>query len=370
MMENTLFLRMEGPLQAWGAQESKFVIRRTSEAPTKSGVLGLLLAALGKTRQEATQKWVAKINSLAMGVRIDRPGVRWWDYHTVGANMLMRTAEHEDSTKPGAMLTRREYLCDASFLVALQGDPSLIHEIGQALDKPVFTPYLGRKSCPPSRPILGRTANAGTFGNLEQALSSRPWEPRQKQDKSPERLKTILEWRPSPTQSEAPLDALVCYDAPISLEPPVHGPRFVLCKSMDVAPAGHVTVEKQPAQNMTPFPPRTRADYTNGQYRKARSERLAQDNYLCVLCKLPATTTHHVTYERAGGDERHGDLRSLCRLCHDAVTMLEYGFGMGMDRIDPCRPEWRNAILEKRDAIVKYRSLETRRRRLQAEEVE
>jgi hypothetical protein len=50
--------------------------------------------------------------------------------------------------------------------------------------------------------------------------------------------------------------------------------------------------------------------------------------------------------------------------------MLEYGFGMGMDRIDPCRPEWRNAILEKRDAIVKYRSLETRRRRLQAEEVE
>ena len=60
-----------------------------------------------------------------MGVRIDLPGVRWWDYHTVGAGMEMRIAEGEGKTKPGAMLTRREYLCDASFLVALQGEPGL-----------------------------------------------------------------------------------------------------------------------------------------------------------------------------------------------------------------------------------------------------
>ena len=59
----------------------------------------------------------------------------------------------------------------------------------------------------------------------------------------------------------------------------------------------------------------------------------------------------------------HEDLRSLCRLCHDAVTMIEYGLGMGLDRINPEDPQWRDRIIEKRDEIIKFRSLETRRRR-------
>lgn len=63
-------------------------------------------------------------------------------------------------------------------------------------------------------------------------------------------------------------------------------------------------------------------------------------------------------------------MRSLCRLCHDAVTMLEYGLGMGLDRINPEERRWRNLIIRKREDIIKFRSLETRRRRLAAEEVE
>ena len=73
-------------------------------------------------------------------------------YHTVGAGMPMRTAE--GGTKPGAMLTRREYLCDASFLIALQGEPALIAELEAAIKAPKWILYLGRKSCPPSRPLL------------------------------------------------------------------------------------------------------------------------------------------------------------------------------------------------------------------------
>ncbi len=45
-----VFLRLEGPLQAWG-DNSKFVIRRTMEAPTKSGVIGLICCAMGLSRQ-------------------------------------------------------------------------------------------------------------------------------------------------------------------------------------------------------------------------------------------------------------------------------------------------------------------------------
>lgn len=81
-------------------------------------------------------------------------------------------------------------------------------------------------------------------------------------------------------------------------------------------------------------------------------------------------TVQHVTYRRAGGNETLDDLRSLCSLCHDAVTMIEYGLGMGLDRINPEDPSWRERIIQKREEILKHRSLETQRRRRDAEEVE
>jgi len=49
--------------------------------------------------------------------------------------------------------------------------------------------------------------------------------------------------------------------------------------------------------------------------------------------------------------------------------MIEYGLGMGLDRINPEEPRWREAIVRKRDEIVRFRSLAARRRRLQPEEV-
>src|SRR5208282_2627033 len=183
MSANTLFLRLEGPLQAWGDQQSKFVIRRTAEAPTKSGVIGMLCAALGVTRPAAPEGWLPKLGRLRMGVRIDVPGVRWWDYHTVGAGMPMRTAE--GGTKHGAMLTRREYLCDASFLVALQGEAGLIAELEAAIKAPKWTLYLGRKSCPPSRPLLEPEHPPGEFPDLLSALKSVPWRRRLEADQQP-----------------------------------------------------------------------------------------------------------------------------------------------------------------------------------------
>jgi CRISPR system Cascade subunit CasD len=366
MSANTLLLRLEGPLQAWGDQESKFVIRRTAEAPTKSGVIGILCAALGASRTVAAEEWLPKLGRLRMGVRIDVPGVRWWDYHTVGAGMPMRTAE--GGTKPGAMLTRREYLCDASFLVALQGDPGLIAELEAAVKAPKWTLYLGRKCCPPSRPLLEHPA--GEFHGLLSALKSVPWRKRLERDEQAQTLECLLDWEPSEERPDAPDEALVCYDVPRTFEPPSHQPRFVVRKQLRVGADGDVTVAPLPAQSPTPAPPRLRADYTNTQYKNRRKERLDDDHHLCVFCKSPATTVQHITYRRAGGDERKDDLRSLCRLCHDAVTMIEYGLGMGLDRINPEDPQWRLRIIEKRDEIVRFRSLETRRRRLLAEEVE
>ena len=47
----TMLLRLAAPLQAWGV-DSKFEIRKTNREPTKSGVLGLLAAALGLRRED------------------------------------------------------------------------------------------------------------------------------------------------------------------------------------------------------------------------------------------------------------------------------------------------------------------------------
>lgn len=366
MSANTLFLRLEAPMQSWGDQQSKFVIRRTAEAPTKSGVVGILCAALGVCRRKAAAEWLPKLGALRMGVRIDEPGVRWWDFHTVGAGMRMRTAEGK--TKPGAMLTRREYLCDASFLVALQGEPSLIAELSAAMRDPQWTLYLGRKSCPPSRPFMEHPASE--FPDLLSALVSIPWRRRSQGDPALETVDCLFDWQPTDREPEAPAEALVWYDVPLTFHPPAHAPRFVLRRQLRIGAGGEVTIAATPAQNPAPSPPRPRADYRNTEYRKARAARLDADHHLCVFCKAPATTVQHITYRRAGGDETQGDLRSLCRLCHDAVTMIEYGLGMGLDRINPEDSHWRDQIIKKREEIIQFRALETRRRRLSAEEVE
>ncbi|MGH9434269.1 MAG: type I-E CRISPR-associated protein Cas5/CasD, partial [Terriglobia bacterium] len=336
---------------------------------------GMLCAALGVSRPDATrvipahagiQTWLSRLAALRMGVRIDLPGVRWWDYHTVGAGMLMRTAEGR--SKPGAMLTRREYLCDASFLVALQGESGLIGELESAMRTPKWTLYLGRKCCPPSRPLLEHPA--GEFPDLLFALKSVRWRRRLKDDPLPQALGCLLDWEPTNDQPEAPDDALVWYDVPRTFDPPAHEPRFVIRKEMRVGPDDEVKVADKPAQHDTPAPPRPRADYANSEYKKRRKARLDEDHHLCVFCKSPATTVQHITYRRAGGDELKDDLRALCRLCHDAVTMIEYGLGMGLDRINPEELRWRDTIIQKRSEIVSFRSQETRRRRLAAEEVE
>ena len=48
----TLLMRLAGPMQSWGTQ-SQFRERDTGLEPSKSGVIGLLCAALGRPREES-----------------------------------------------------------------------------------------------------------------------------------------------------------------------------------------------------------------------------------------------------------------------------------------------------------------------------
>ena len=67
----TLLLRLVGPMQSWGTT-SRFDQRDTGKEPSKSGVVGLLAAALGIDRENWTD--LEPLTRLSMGVRHDRPG--------------------------------------------------------------------------------------------------------------------------------------------------------------------------------------------------------------------------------------------------------------------------------------------------------
>ncbi len=68
---STLLLRLAAPLQSWGI-DSKFDIRRTGREPSKSGVIGLICAALGIKRDD--DEMVSQLATLLFGVRVDKEG--------------------------------------------------------------------------------------------------------------------------------------------------------------------------------------------------------------------------------------------------------------------------------------------------------
>src|SRR5438874_2169794 len=81
-----LLLQLAAPMQSWGTQ-SRFSVRDTGLEPSKSGVIGLLCAALGKPRAEQASDGfptLAELAALRMGVRVNREGVPKVDYHTAG----------------------------------------------------------------------------------------------------------------------------------------------------------------------------------------------------------------------------------------------------------------------------------------------
>lgn len=134
----TLMLRLAAPLQAWGT-ESKFDIRQTGKEPSKSGVIGLLAAALGRKRDAD----LSDLSHLKFGVRVDKEGKLLRDFQMV----------QEKVKKP--YLTNRYYLADAVFLVALEcEDDAFLADIEEALKTPAYPLFLGRRSCPPTLPLV------------------------------------------------------------------------------------------------------------------------------------------------------------------------------------------------------------------------
>lgn len=168
---HTLLIRCAALFQSWGTpDDGRHDVRYTEKVPTKSGIVGILAGALGIVGRDAV---AGELAQLRMGVRVDEPGVTMRDFQVVGR--YGAGLRYSDGKVGGVAVTRRYYLADADFLVALEHtDLDMLERIAEAVRRPAYPLFLGRKLCVPGVPIWipdGLLANT----SLEQALGSYPW---------------------------------------------------------------------------------------------------------------------------------------------------------------------------------------------------
>lgn len=147
-------------MQSWGTR-SRFDDRDTEAEPSKSGVLGLVAAALGIDRAED----IDHLAALQFGVRVDREGIVRTDYHTAQLR--------PDDPNTGTSQTWRRYLADAAFWAALSGERPLLEDIHDALKNPHWPLSLGRKAFQPSRELwFGGGVQEGDLLDVLRAVPS------------------------------------------------------------------------------------------------------------------------------------------------------------------------------------------------------
>jgi CRISPR system Cascade subunit CasD len=179
---------MDGPMQSWGFA-SRFQRRTTGLYPTKSGVIGLICAAMGLAKGSREERdRLPRLRDLRIQVVLlprPKPCIRqpqparhsdWLelrridDYHTVGGgfdpeaqpySVPWTASGHPDKD---ATLSRREYLFDARFGVILEGESDILNDAAIALRNPVWGTWLGRKSCIPAAPLFA----GGPFDSREK----------------------------------------------------------------------------------------------------------------------------------------------------------------------------------------------------------
>lgn len=167
-MARYLIIKLQGLFQAWGGHTFE-TYRPTELFPTRSGVTGLLGACLGLRRNE--KEALANLNrSYSYAVRRDKspyPATRMVDFHTVQNVRTVKSGPKETE------ITRREYLEDTSFTLALWQSEKAAYDLGrlgETLQRPELTPYLGRRSCPLGRPLFETYLLASSFDEALRAV--------------------------------------------------------------------------------------------------------------------------------------------------------------------------------------------------------
>lgn len=219
-----LALLLDAPLQSWG-HTSRFERRTTALHPTRSGVLGLVAAALGIDKHSPDEvAQLARLAPLRVSTytlpRRDRHGdelpiVRLEDYHTVTGFRRASGKVDDDAT----VQTYRHYLLDARFGVLIEGPVALLGEITAALADPRWGVWLGRKSCLPAAPLIaaGPADRAACWSALLRRARYTGTEPE-------EAFARVLEVSADSPGAERLDDTPIAYGHPLGER---HAPRWV-----------------------------------------------------------------------------------------------------------------------------------------------
>ena len=178
-MSRMLVFQLCSNLASMGGSEAVGAFRQSGSFPLNSLIEGVVGAALGLTRD--SECWEDLRSSFAtvtmcLPVRTSR---RISDFHTVLTQGYKKEvtdisdtdesdSEQDQDRSAGALLSRREYLCDVCVdvgLVAREGAAFSIEMIAKALKSPHFSLYFGRKSAPltlPPDPCIYETENFAT----------------------------------------------------------------------------------------------------------------------------------------------------------------------------------------------------------------
>lgn len=157
----SLPIALQGPMMTF-CSASHEREKPSETLPTKSTVMGLIAAALGRSRSDD----LSDLRRLRLAVRVDAPGVMNTHYQT--ASEVMRANR---TVNPNRQVMHRGYLCGAAFMCAVQGEGELIRQIEQALQNPKWPLYLGTRVCLPTRPPYVQPASEHS---LDELLSSLP----------------------------------------------------------------------------------------------------------------------------------------------------------------------------------------------------
>lgn len=173
MSKPALAFYLDAPMQAWGAS-SRFQRRGTESFPTKSGILGLLAAAMGidkhSPQEEEQLQPLAALDFSVFKAQCLKPNAvqRLEDFHTVGGGWhddwqadkgnlrakMSTPSKAGDGSPFGTVITRRSYLTDARFIAVLEGNSEILAYCTAALQNPVWGVWFGRKCCLPASPLL------------------------------------------------------------------------------------------------------------------------------------------------------------------------------------------------------------------------
>ncbi len=146
---STLLLKMDAPLQAWGTG-LKLKNHNTDLYPSKSGVIGMVASALGRSREAD----ISDLAALKFGVRIDNQGTIIDDFQVSEVSPKEKKIGH------------RTYLSDACFTCGFEGNDDMIVTIAEALKHPANALFLGRRGCPVTVDLVQRVTDL----SLEEAL--------------------------------------------------------------------------------------------------------------------------------------------------------------------------------------------------------